>query len=221
MFIKKSTLEKLLYTLLIYIGIFVLFGIAAYVYTVANVDPERRFLRSLSEDGMLYASMFLLVGGIGIFGLAGFAGFPFMSFIIINTIIYRFVRRLYNSGRLRALRIVVAVFVVFSFACLIPVYVYQSHISAVAGKKNSAQNKYYWEKYGTEEEVELPYKLMFAGNNNKVYLIDATGITETILYDYSDNQDIQIKYISPKGSYFVDTGFKGERERTSTSDCAC
>ena len=92
MAIKKETWEKLAYTLLIYASIFILFGIAAYLYTVLNAKPDVRFTLDVVENGMLWSSVYLLAGGIGISGEAGFAGFPFMSFFVINGIIYFFVK---------------------------------------------------------------------------------------------------------------------------------
>ena len=210
---NKSTQQKLLYTALIYISICLLFVIGFFVFRILveifNIQTDI----PTGDSPFLWMVVFLVLGGIGIFGQAGFFVFPFFPLIFINAIIYFIVHLLYKSEKVYKLRKVVKVIVISSVVPIVGFFVVALIVSLVFYIKESNQDTYYWEKYGTEEEVELPYKLIFSSYNNKIYLVDTSGITKTVLYDYSGNYDLQVKYVSPKGSYFINFGFEGEIER--------
>jgi len=137
---------------------FYAFGILVKTYNIQTDFPY-------GEDPYLLTMMYVVFGGGGISGMVGFFLIPFFPLLALNTGIYLLIRSLFKKGKFDTAKKVVKFFAISTIIASVAMYTHAFIDFYVHERELSHQNKYYWEKYGTEEEVELPYKLIGIGND--------------------------------------------------------
>ena len=195
---QRTILPKLEIAMWSYLAFLGFVMVAIYTYGL--------FTTPLRDWG--YVDFYSIWMGVTIYGMHGIFGyikawdmflFPFSPVLILMAISFIIVSIFYTPERRSNMkRWALRIFILF-----VSLFIVQILLAfAVAESISWADSRYYWNTYGTKENVVASFEFIKPTYDNRIIVLN-DGV-ERVLYDYSGNHNLRINYISPKGQYFID-----------------